>query len=151
MPRRTDLEQIIWGGCKLYGLVLGPAVKKHEGWGTGLTGLIWLGIRTNVEVLWKRSWTSGFQILHRICWPSDEMLPSRVRPSSLMINNTLGILRISTTYCLQRCSVFLAVGTAFIYLVQPQGPNIYIHFDKLTLLRGVHLRKLTHSLTHPPI
>ena len=86
------------------------------------------------------------------------MLPYRVRPSSLMINNILGILRISTayftTYCLQRYSVLLAAGTAFIYLVQPQGRNIYIHFDKLTPLRGVHLRKpthsLTHSLTHPP-
>jgi len=79
-------------GCKLCGLVLGPAVKKHEGrvW----TGLIWLGIGTNVEVLWTRSWTSGFQILHRICWPSDEMLPPEVRLCSLKINNVLGILRI---------------------------------------------------------
>ena len=124
----------------------------------GVKGLMWLGIGTNVEVLGTRSWTSGFQILHRICWPSDEMLPSPVRPCSLMINNVLGVLRISTAYfpayCLQRCSAFVATGTAFIYFFQSQGLNIYIHFDKLTPLRGVHLRNpthpLPHSLTHPP-
>ena len=87
------------------------------------------------------------------------MLPSQVRPCPLEKNNVLGILRISTvyfrTYCLQGCNVFLVAGTAFFfYFDGPQAPNIYIDFDKLVSLKGVHLRKptpLTHSLTYSNI